>query len=142
MFAALMVSTINATIELFAIDQFHSQIVAELAVDGQVSDVTVIANWLIGSSIVLGIVWVIITIVLVNRTFGGSNRLRLALMVMCGLAVIANSFTLTIGKITWSTASTLLFIGLNIVAVLMFSSDAARRFTRARSQARHAVKAR
>ena len=140
-FIALALSTMNAIIELFAIDQFHSQVVAELTVNGQVHDVTVIANWLIGSSIVLGTVWVGITIMLVSRTFSGSNRLRLVLMVMCGLAVITNSVTLTIGKITWSTASTLLFIGLNIVAVLMFSSDAARRFTRARSQARRAAKA-
>lgn len=139
-FIALALSTMNAIIELFAIDQFHSQVVAELTVNGQVHDVTVIANWLIGSSIVLGTVWVGITIMLVSRTFSGSNRLRLVLMVMCGLAVITNSVTLTIGKITWSTASTLLFIGLNIVAVLMFSSDAARRFTRARSQARRAAK--
>ncbi len=139
-FIALVLSTMNAIIELFAIDQFHSQVVAELTVNGQVHDVTVIANWLIGSSIVLGTVWVGVTIMLVSRTFSGSNRLRLVLMVMCGLAVITNSVTLTIGKITWSTASTLLFIGLNIVAVLMFSSDAARRFTRARSQARRAAK--
>lgn len=139
-FVALALITMNAIIELFAIDQFHSQVVAELAVDGQVHDVAVVANWLIGSSIVLGTVWVGITIMLVSRTFSGSNRLRLVLMVMCGLAVITNSVTLTIGKITWSTASTLLFIGLNIVAVLMFSSDAARRFTRARSQARRAAK--
>lgn len=139
-FVALALITMNAIIELFAIDQFHSQVVAELAVDGQVHDVAVVANWLIGSSIVLGTVWVGVTIMLVSRTFSGSNRLRLVLMVMCGLAVITNSVTLTIGKITWSTASTLLFIGLNIVAVLMFSSDAARRFTRARSQARRAAK--
>ena len=139
-FAALVVSIITTAIELFAIDQFHSQTVAELMVDGQVNDAAVIANWLIGSSIIIGVVWVIIIIVLVGRTFGGSNRLRLALMAMCGLAVIANSFTLTIGKITWSTVSALLFIGLNIVAVLMFSSDAARRFTRARSQARRAAR--
>ena len=139
-FVALALSTTNAIIELLAIDQFHSQVVAELAVDGQVHDVAAVANWLIGSSIVLGTVWVGITIMLVSRTFSGSNRLRLVLMVMCGLAVITNSVTLTIGKITWSTASTLLFIGLNIVAVLMFSSDAARRFTRARSQARRAAK--
>lgn len=140
MFTALAVSIINAVVELLAIDQFHSQTVAELMVDGQVNDAAVIANWLIGSSIVLGAVWVITTIVLVSRTFSGSNRLRLVLMMISGLAVIANSFTLTIGKITWSTASTLLFIGLNIVAVLMFSSDAARRFTRARSQARRAAR--
>ncbi len=141
-FAALVVSIITTVIELFAIDQFHSQTVAELMVDGQVNDAAVIANWLIGSSIIIGVVWVIIIIVLVGRTFGGSNRLRLALMAMCGLAVIANSFTLTIGKITWSTVSTLLFIGLNIVAVLMFSSDAARRFTRARSHARREARLR
>ena len=138
MFAALAVSIINTVVELLAIDQFHSQTVAELMVDGQVNDAAMIANWLIGSSIIIGVVWVITTIVLVSRTFSGSNRLRLVLMMISGLAVIANSLTLTIGKITWSTASTLLFIGLNIVAVLMFSSDAARRFTRARSQARRA----
>ena len=84
-------------------------------------------------SAIVSTTWIGIVIFLAGLTFRGSDRSRILLMSIASLAAVISSFGLTIGRVTWSAAGTLLFIGVNIVIVLMFSTDAARRFTRARS---------
>ena len=84
-------------------------------------------------SAIVSTTWIGIVIFLAGLTFRGSDRSRILLMSIASLAAVISSFGLTIGRVTWSAAGTLLFIGINIVIVLMFSTDAARRFTRARS---------
>jgi hypothetical protein len=84
-------------------------------------------------SAIVSTTWIGIVIFLAGLTFRGSDRSRILLMSIASLAAVISSFGLTIGRVTWSAAGTLLFIGVNIIIVLMFSTDAARRFTRARS---------
>ena len=134
---AMASAAISTFLDLLSFENLLHATVGELVASGLTqSDAMAGADWLVWGSIIFSVAWIVLTLVLARSTFRGSDRNRLLLMTLSSAAALLTSLTLTIGKITWSSASALIFIGFNIAIVLMLSSDAARRFTRTRSSYR------
>lgn len=131
-----MISTVVSTIlEFVSFDQLLGKAVSDLINEGlSYAEAAVSAEWLVWGVAVLSVLWIGCTVWLARGTFRGSDRSRLLLMTLSSAAALLTSFSLTIGKMTWGSLGALVFIGLNIAIVLMLSSDAARRFTHARSR--------
>lgn len=100
------------------------------------SDANNAAIWFVGSTVAAGVFLVVIELVLVMGVLRGSNRARLILLAAASFVIVAESLSVTIGKMSWATVGLLLTIGLRIAMVLMFSSDSARMFTHSRSKIR------
>lgn len=130
----ILLSFVSTVFELINIDQLHQQIVSDLQEDATAaSDFTIDPYWLIGGSVLVSMAFLAFMALLGYQTLRGNNKSRLLLMILASVSALVASSVLTIGKMTWSSASLLLFVGLNIIAVMMFSSDDARLFTRAHS---------
>lgn len=134
---ATLISCANLGIDLLGFDMYHQEAVQDLQAEGwSITESLTGASWLLGGSIVVMVMWIIIALWLAWRAFRGSDRSRQLLMVMSAMAALAASWSLTVGKLTWLAAGLLSFIGMNIVIIVMLSSDAARRFTRSRTASR------
>jgi len=67
--------------------------------------------------------------VLVWLLLRGSSRARISLLAVATLAIITESLSVTIERINMSTVFLLTSIGVHIMIMMLFSSDAARYFT-------------
>ena len=134
---AIAIVLMGALFDFLLFDELLHQTTQDFIVEGLDTSVAATgAEWTIRGVLSLSAGWILVTAVLSRGTFGGSNKDRLLLMILSSLSVLATSFTLTIGKITWTSVGTLAFIGINITIILMLSSDAARQFTHTRTTAR------
>ena len=134
---AALISLMNLVIDVMGWELYHQETVQAFLADGwPMAESLIGAKWLIGGAIVLTACWIVLTLGLAWRTFCGSDRSRQILMMSAAVAAVGSSWSLTIGKLTWITAGLLAFIGINIVTIIMLSSDAARKFTRTRSSYR------
>lgn len=141
LFTALAIAIVlmGALFDFLLFDELLHQTTQDFIVEGLDTSVAATgAEWTIRGVLSLSAGWILVTAVLSRGTFRGSNKDRLLLMILSSLSVLATSFTLTIGKITWTSVGTLAFIGINITIILMLSSDAARQFTHTRTTARRA----
>lgn len=122
--------------ELIDIEQLKQYIIAELQgeMDPFSGNIDIVVQWVIGVSIIISAAWLIGIVILAVRTFRGKDSSRLLLMSLLAGSALVTSSLLTAGKMTWSTAGVLLLIGLNIMAVMLLSSDTARLFTRTHSR--------
>lgn len=130
----MVITGISTVVEFINLDEVRQRARLELQEDNlSAADMEVAVDWVISSSIIVTLAWLLLMVFLVRWTFRGSDRSRIMLMMVASVAALVSSLSLTVGKITWSAAGILFFISLNIVVVLLFSSDSARRFTLARS---------
>lgn len=131
----IMVMVVSVVVDFINIENMRQQAAIELQKEQlSVDEYEAAINFMIGASVGVLLIWTVLVIFLTSRTFRGSDRSRLMLMVMSSGAALVSSFSLTVGRVTWSTFGLLFFIGLNIAVILLLSSDAARRFTMACSQ--------
>lgn len=89
---------------------------------------------LLNAVAVESIAWMIGVVILLRLVFYGSAIARIILLAITSMTALISAMQVTLGTATGSPIGTLFFIGINIGVVLLFSSDAARRFTRAHSQ--------
>lgn len=130
----ILLSLVNTVFEFINIDQLRQQIAIDMQSEAVIwPDSVINPDWLIGTSIAVSLIFLGFMAFLGYQTFRGDNKSRILLMSLASFSALVASSALTIGKMTWSSASLLLFVGLNIIAVMMFSSDDARLFTRTRS---------
>lgn len=95
-----------------------------------------LASLITAGSVMITFAVILVEILLVALLFSGNNRARIALLAVASLTIIAESLTMTVGRITMASAASLALIGAHIMIVMLFSSDAARSFTEARSRER------
>lgn len=136
-FLALVTAAISTGIELIDISYIREQVATQIQVEQQAAPVEMIdltVNSMLIGSIVITVIWTVVTIILAHFVLAGGNRSRIWLMIAAALAIAISASTLTVGRITWSATGTLAFIGLNICIILLLSADASRRFTRHRSR--------
>ena len=87
------------------------------------------ANVIILSTMVLSFVIVIIELALAGALLRGSNRARIMLLAVASATIITESLSITVGRINMAMAFLFVMIGIHIMVVMLFSSDAARFFT-------------
>ena len=130
----ILLSLVNTVFEFINVDQLRQQIAIDMQSEAVIwPDSVINPDWLIGTSIAVSLIFLGFMAFLGYQTFRGDNKSRILLMSLASFSALVASSALTIGKMTWSSASLLLFVGLNIIAVMMFSSDDSRLFTRTRS---------
>lgn len=103
--------------------EFAQEMVTEAAVSVES------ANVIILSTMVLNFVIVIIELALAGALLRGSNRARIMLLAVASATIIAESLSITVGRINMAMAFLFVMIGIHIMVVMLFSSDAARFFT-------------
>lgn len=91
-----------------------------------------LANTALSIMAVLNILLVIVEFILVGLLLRGSNRARISLLAVAMLAIITESLSVTTGRINASAVLLLTSIGVHIMIMMLFSSDAARYFTERR----------
>ncbi len=87
------------------------------------------ANVIILSTMVLNFAIVIIELALAGVLLRGSNRARIMLLAVASATIITESLSITVGRINMAMAFLFVMIGIHIMVVMLFSSDAARFFT-------------
>ena len=87
------------------------------------------ANVIILSTMVLNFAIVIIELALAGALLRGSNRARIMLLAVASATIITESLSITVGRINMAMAFLFVMIGIHIMVVMLFSSDAARFFT-------------
>lgn len=128
---ALLVVAIGSIIDLFdlptivgaSVDSFQN------ALKTSREDALFVAYFTIGGAAIMSLILALIQAVFVVLVMRGGYHSRLVLLILASLAVIAESLTFSGIREESMAFVSLLVIGLNIVVVLMFSSDAARQFT-------------
>ena len=132
--SALMVLLMLLTVVQMSIDLTNWQaLVADFA--GTDIDLAT-ANFMTAGGVLVTFLVIIVEILLVTLLFRGNNRARMALLAVASLAIVTESLSMTVGRITMASAASLVLIGAHIMIVMLFSSDAARLFTEARSRER------
>ena len=91
-----------------------------------------LANTALSIMAVLNVLLVIVEFILVGLLLRGSNRARISLLAVAMLAIITESLSVTTGRINASAILLLTSIGVHIMIMMLFSSDAARYFTERR----------
>lgn len=128
---ALLVVAIGSIIDLFdlptivgaSVDSFQN------ALKTSREDALFVAYFTIGGAAIMSLILALIQAVFVVLVMRGGYHSRLVLLILASLAVITESLTFSGIREESMAFVSLLVIGLNIVVVLMFSSDAARQFT-------------
>ena len=90
------------------------------------------ANTMLSMMAGLNVLLVVAEIVLVGLLLRGSSRARISLLSVATLAIVTESLSVTIGRINASIMLLLISIGVHIMIMMLFSSDAARYFTERR----------
>lgn len=88
-----------------------------------------LANTILSIISDLNLLLVVVELVLVGLLLRGSSRARISLLAVATLAIITESLSVTIERINMSTVFLLTSIGVHIMIMMLFSSDAARYFT-------------
>ena len=88
-----------------------------------------LANTILSVISGLNLLLVVVELVLVGLLLRGSNRARISLLAVATLAIITESLSVTIERINMSAVFLLTSIGVHIMIMMLFSSDAARYFT-------------
>ncbi len=96
-----------------------------------------LASRVVIGSIILSFAVIILEFVLAIAVLHGSYRSRIALLILVSMAIITEAFSVTIRPIDLPVLGILMSIGLHIAVVLSFSSDAARLYTKVRSNIKH-----
>ena len=91
-----------------------------------------LANTALSIMAVLNVLLVIVEFILVGLLLRGSNRARISLLAVAMLAIITESLSVTTGRINASAVLLLTSVGVRIMIMMLFSSDAARYFTERR----------
>ena len=99
--------------------EFTREMVTETAVSVES------ANVIILSTMVLSFAIVIIELALAGALLRGSNRARIMLLAVASATIIAESLSITVGRINMAMAFLFVMIGAHIMVVMLFSSDAA-----------------
>ena len=87
------------------------------------------ANVIVFSTMALSLAIVIIELALAGALLRGSNRARIMLLAVASATIITESLSITVGRINMAMAFLFVMIGIHIMVVMLFSSDAARFFT-------------
>ena len=103
--------------------EFAQEMVTETAVSVES------ANVIVFSTMALRFAIVIIELALAGALLRGSNRARIMLLAVASATIIAESLSITVGRINMAMAFLFVMIGIHIMVVMLFSSDAARFFT-------------
>lgn len=103
--------------------EFAQEMVTETAVSIES------ANVIVFSTMALSLAIVIIELALAGALLRGSNRARIMLLAVASATIIAESLSITVGQINMAMAFLFVMIGIHIMVVMLFSSDAARFFT-------------
>lgn len=103
--------------------EFAREMVTETAVSVESANVIVL------STMVLSFAIVIIELALAGALLRGSNRARIMLLAVASATIITESLSITVGRINMAMAFLFVMIGIHIMVVMLFSSDAARFFT-------------
>ena len=103
--------------------EFTREMVTETAVSVESANVIVL------STMVLSFAIVIIELALAGALLRGSNRARIMLLAVASATIITESLSITVGRINMAMAFLFVMIGIHIMVVMLFSSDAARFFT-------------
>lgn len=103
--------------------EFAQEMVAETAVSVESANVIVL------STMALSLAIVIIELALAGALLRGSNRARIMLLAVASATIITESLSITVGRINMAMAFLFVMIGIHIMVVMLFSSDAARFFT-------------
>lgn len=103
--------------------EFTREMVTETAVSVES------ANVIILSTMALNFAIVIIELALAGALLRGSNRARIMLLAVASATIITESLSITVGRINMAMAFLFVMIGIHIMVVMLFSSDAARFFT-------------
>ena len=103
--------------------EFTREMVTETAVSVES------ANVIVFSTMALSFAIVIIELALAGALLRGSNRARIMLLAVASATIIAESLSITVGRINMAMAFLFVMIGIHIMVVMLFSSDAARFFT-------------
>lgn len=103
--------------------EFAQEMVTETAVSVESVNVIVL------STMALSLAIVIIELVLAGALLRGSNRARIMLLAVASATIITESLSITVGRINMAMAFLFVMIGIHIMVVMLFSSDAARFFT-------------
>ena len=103
--------------------EFTREMVTETAVSVES------ANVIVFSTMALSLAIVIIELALAGALLKGSNRARIMLLAVASATIIAESLSITVGRINMAMAFLFVMIGIHIMVVMLFSSDAARFFT-------------
>ena len=90
------------------------------------------ANTMLSMMAGFNVLLVVAEIVLVGLLLRGSSRARILLLSVATLAIVTESLSVTIGRINASIMLLLISIGVHIMIMMLFSSDAARYFTERR----------
>lgn len=103
--------------------EFTREMVTETAVSVES------ANVIVFSTMALSFAIVIIELALAGALLRGSNRARIMLLAVASATIIAESLSITVGRINMAMAFLFVMIGIHIMVVMLFSSDVARFFT-------------
>lgn len=103
--------------------EFTREMVTETAVSVESANVIVL------STMALSLAIVIIELALAGALLRGSNRARIMLLAVASATIITESLSITVGRINMAMAFLFVMIGVHIMVVMLFSSDAARFFT-------------
>ena len=103
--------------------EFAQEMVTETAVSVESANVIVL------STMALSLAIVIIELSLAGALLRGSNWARIMLLAVASATIITESLSITTGRINMAMAFLLVMIGIHIMIVMLFSSDAARFFT-------------
>ena len=103
--------------------EFAQGMVTETAVSVESVNVIVL------STMALSLAIVIIELALAGALLRGSNRARIMLLAVASATIITESLSITVGRINMAMAFLFVMIGIHIMVVMLFSSDAARFFT-------------
>ena len=86
-------------------------------------------NVIVLSTMALSLAIVIIELALAGALLRGSNWARIMLLAVASATIIAESLSITVGRINMAMAFLFVMIGIHIMVVMLFSSDTARFFT-------------
>jgi putative membrane protein len=103
--------------------EFAQEMVTETAVSVEPTNVIVL------STMALSLAIVIIELALAGALLRGSNWARIMLLAVASATIIAESLSITVGRINMAMAFLFVMIGIHIMVVMLFSSDTARFFT-------------
>lgn len=134
----LLLSTASLVYDIASWQALINDIASGFVLDGMSRpEALASASWLVTGTMAGSVLLVLFEILLVYLVLKGSNQSRILLLGVASATAVFEMLGITIGKLSWATAGLLLISGLHIAIVLMFSTDAARRFTRAKSRKKY-----
>lgn len=123
---------LGAVVDMIYVEQYRQEVMRDFIGGGMTEAAAMTAaHWTIAASVAITIGSACLIVWLAQRTSRGSDRARQLLMTAASAAAMVASISLTVGKLTWLTAGLLVFIGLNIINIVLLSADASQRFTQA-----------